>query len=420
MKKQRQIFRPRSSSLALEPRVMFDGAAAIAVDEHLFTPQSEGPADVAETRPTPAVESTAANPAPGALPTTLLIVDSRVADYQSLLSDLPGNVMVRVINPGESGLAAINSAISGHTDLQSIQIISHGSSGSLTLGTDTINNNTLSSQGSQIQSWAPHLSGDADILLYGCDIGAGTAGTTLLTQLAGLTGADIAASTDATGSATRGGNWILEQQTGQIESGLVVTDSALVRYDGLFATPAIGGGSAGQVVNDNSTSTPFSAVTITDSDMDDTQALSVTLDAAAKGTLSTLSGGTYDADTGVYIFSGTTAAAQAAIQALVFTPTANRVAPDSTETTTFTISVYDGTNTVTDSTTTVICTSINDAPAAVADTIAPYEDTNAAPIGNLLANDTDLDTNDPKAVTSIRLGAVAGSGSTGSLVQCKI
>lgn len=344
MKKQRQIFRPRSSTLALEPRVMFDGAAAIAVDEHLFTPQLEKHADVVETRPTPAVESTAANPSPATIPTTLLVVDGRVADYQSLLSDLPGNVMVRVINPGESGLAAINSAISGHTDLQSIQIISHGSSGSLSLGTDTINSNTLSSQGSQIQSWAPHLSGDADILLYGCDIGAGTAGTTLLTQLASLTGADIAASTDATGATAKGGNWVLEQQTGQIESRLTVSDSALQGYNDLLAAPVNTVPGAQTIAEDN-TLTFGAGKIISIADTDGTvQSVSISV---AHGTLSlasttglTVSG---DGTSSFSITAGTIVNINAALNGLIYRPTANYAGAD-----TLTIATNDGSTTDTD------------------------------------------------------------------------
>ena len=39
-----------------------------------------------------------------------------------------------------------------------------------------------------------------------------------VTNQAALTGADVAASDDLTGSAARGGDWLLEQHTGQIEA----------------------------------------------------------------------------------------------------------------------------------------------------------------------------------------------------------
>ena len=210
---------------------MFDAAAAAAIDEHQ--------ADSAEQ-----FVATAAEPPPGtsdveAATTTLLVVDARVANYQSLLANLPGDVVVRVINAGESGLDAITEALAGKGSVDSVQIISHGSSGQLALGRDTLDSSMLSSHSAQVQGWATQLTAQADILLYGCEVGAGAGGTALLTQLAALTGADIAASTDATGSATRGGNWLLEQQTGQIESSLVIGSAALAHYDGLLVAPSV-------------------------------------------------------------------------------------------------------------------------------------------------------------------------------------
>lgn len=391
---------------------MFDAAAASAVDDHL----ADKPAGVSEKTATPDVAPSTPDksPIPGA-PTTLFIVDARVAGYQSLLIDLPGNVMVRVINADESGLNAITQAldgVSGSNTIESIQILSHGSSGSVTLGSDTLNSSTLSAHSAQLQGWASRLSASADILLYGCDVAAGIEGRTLISQLASITNADIAASANATGSADRGGDWVLEQQTGPIDSRLVISDAALAHYSTLLAAPSIGGASAGQAVNDNATRTPFSAVTITDADAGNTQTLTVTLDAAAKGSLSNLSGGSYNPGSGVYTFSGSDVAAQAAIRGLVFTPTANRVAPGATETTTFTISVNDGTTTVTNNTSTVVSTSINDAPQAFADSISISEDS-ANVTGNVLTNDTDVDTGDTKTVSALTGGTV-GSSLTGS------
>jgi hypothetical protein len=126
--------------------------------------------------------------------------------------------------------------------------------------------------------------------------------------------------------------------------------------------PTVGGATAVTNINDNATAAPFSTFTIADADTAQTQSVSVTLDTAAKGSFTTLNGFT-NAGGGVYTFSGTAAAAQTAIRGLVFTPTANRITPGSTETTTFTVSVNDGiAAAATDATTTVVSTSINDAP----------------------------------------------------------
>ncbi len=133
---------------------------------------------------------------------------------------------------------------------------------------------------------------------------------------------------------------------------------------GINHAPTLGGAVANQVMNDNASLSPFLSFSITDSDIGQIQTVKVILDNAAKGVLSNLGTGSYDSGTGIYTFIGTAAEAQAAIQALIFTPNANRVPVGSTETTTFTVSVNDGiAPAVTDSTTTVVALSLNDATA---------------------------------------------------------
>ncbi len=131
-------------------------------------------------------------------------------------------------------------------------------------------------------------------------------------------------------------------------------------------TTTITGTSAGQAVNDNANVSPFTGVTIADADTNQSLSISVSLDTAAKGVFTSASltaSGFVHAGNGVYTFTGTAAQATTAIRALVFDPANNRVAPSTTETSTFTISVSDGlTATVTDNATTVVSTSVNDAP----------------------------------------------------------
>jgi hypothetical protein len=49
-----------------------------------------------------------------------------------------------------------------------------------------------------------------DILVYGCSVGAGDAGAAFVQEVLRLTGADVAASDDAT--CAEGGGWVLEQK----------------------------------------------------------------------------------------------------------------------------------------------------------------------------------------------------------------
>jgi hypothetical protein len=132
--------------------------------------------------------------------------------------------------------------------------------------------------------------------------------------------------------------------------------------------PTLGGMIAtAQTINDTATVQPFIAATVTDPDSPpQTETLSVTY-TAANGTFTTLGGFTGSA--GNYTMTGSAAAVQAALRGLTFVPAQNQVPVNQTVTTSFTVSVGDGFTTVSDSTTTVIATSVND-PPVVANPIA--------------------------------------------------
>lgn len=123
--------------------------------------------------------------------------------------------------------------------------------------------------------------------------------------------------------------------------------------------PVIGGTTAGQSVNDNSTLSPFSSITTTDADGDNLSA-TITLDNNAKGILT----GTGISGTGPYTIASTTPAdLQTKLRALSFNPTDNRTA--TSETTTFTVVINDGTTDDTDNTTTVISNAVAPAVSSV-------------------------------------------------------
>ncbi len=72
-------------------------------------------------------------------------------------------------------------------------------------------------------------------MLYGCDVAADATGQSFVQQLAALTGADVAASTDLTGSSALGGIWSLEFATGSIEATDSLNISLMQPYAGLLA-----------------------------------------------------------------------------------------------------------------------------------------------------------------------------------------
>ena len=61
------------------------------------------------------------------------------------------------------------------------------------------------------------LTDQGDLLLYGCDVAGGN-GAAFVAALATATEADVAASTDRTGSFAAGRNWVLEAGIGNLET----------------------------------------------------------------------------------------------------------------------------------------------------------------------------------------------------------
>ncbi|GJL61425.1 MAG: hypothetical protein NPIRA04_00790 [Nitrospirales bacterium] len=79
------------------------------------------------------------------------------------------------------------------------------------------------------------LGAEADFLIYGCNFGEGEAGQAAAARLAQLTGADVAASNDLTGSAGLGGDWDLEVATGHIETVVAFSTQVQQVWSGILA-----------------------------------------------------------------------------------------------------------------------------------------------------------------------------------------
>jgi Ca2+-binding RTX toxin-like protein len=159
---------------------------------------------------------------------TLVIVDSAVADYQTLIQALP-EANVLVLDRTQDGIAQITQALKNST-VKHLHILSHGSAGELQIGATRLNDQTLGRYISQLQQWAALLANRAEILLYGCEVAAGALGRQFIHKLKGLTGAEIAASTALTGNAALGGNWRLDFTTGDVEAPIVFPAAATAAY----------------------------------------------------------------------------------------------------------------------------------------------------------------------------------------------
>src|SRR4029077_17046759 len=159
----------------------------------------------------------ASNPMAG-----FVFIDPRVANLQMLIAGAQPGQLVFVLDANSDGLQQIADilAANGAENLAAIQIVSHGSTGQVQLGSTLLNDGDLAEHSAALAQIGASMAGGGGplavgrgagaggtLLLYGCDVAAGDTGKQFIADLSQFTGADVAASTDATGAATLGGNW---------------------------------------------------------------------------------------------------------------------------------------------------------------------------------------------------------------------
>ncbi|WP_413172043.1 DUF4347 domain-containing protein [Anabaena azotica] len=162
----------------------------------------------------------------------LLFVDQGISNYQSLIAAIDPQMTVVEINSNQDGILQITNTLSKYNDIEAIHILSFANPGNIQVGNTQLNLNNFNQYTNQLATWNNYLTADADILLYGCNLAENAQGISLLQNIADVTGADIAASTDKTGNAALGGDWVLEENIGIIEaSSLEITN-----YNSVFDT----------------------------------------------------------------------------------------------------------------------------------------------------------------------------------------
>jgi hypothetical protein len=169
----------------------------------------------------------------------VLFVDSRVPDLHSIIAAAEPGVKIVALDANQDGVQQMASALNGLHNLESIGVVSHGDEGVLLLGNGPLFAGNIAAHQADLSAIGAALGPDGDILLYGCDVGRGDAGSQFLAALTTATGADVAASSDSTGDTARDGDWNLEITTGQIDGAPMLDGQALAGYHFLLHTASV-------------------------------------------------------------------------------------------------------------------------------------------------------------------------------------
>ncbi|TWE05976.1 uncharacterized protein DUF4347 [Pseudomonas sp. AG1028] len=229
----------------LEPRMLFDGAVAATVadaaqSDSQATSEAAKPTDQAGAKDSSS-DSHAQSAATADITTTpaaaagntVVFVDSRVKDADSLLAGVAPGAQVVMLDATKDGLQQIADYLDSHQGVSSVQIIAHGNSGDLWLGNSYLSADNIAQRSALLAEIGNDMVAGGDILIYACNTAEGELGLSFVDSLASLTGRDIAASTNRTGV---GGDWTLEIATGSIESVSALSQQAMNSYEWGLAT----------------------------------------------------------------------------------------------------------------------------------------------------------------------------------------
>lgn len=151
---------------------------------------------------------------------TLVVIDDAVEDFQTLVKVLLPSSDVIILQPNSKEVEQITLNLNKYTGLKSLHIISNGSPGCLYLGKSHLSLFALNSYASQLKTWSV-----PNILLYGCNVAAGSVGKQFIQRLHLLTSSNIGASIWDEKDTVKGVCLQLNYFIGEINSNLTILPS---------------------------------------------------------------------------------------------------------------------------------------------------------------------------------------------------
>ena len=206
--------KPAVTIMALEPRMMFDGAAGVDAAHAAIDAAAKA---LIPAVPAP-VEVQAANPSLDGGKKEVVFVNTSITGYKTLEAAVAQGVEIEELSPHADGLAQIALWAESHSGYDSISIIGHGTEASIQIGATLVVDGVLSTPVVQAELGAigSALKAGGDFMLYGCDVAKGADGQQFIADIARDTGAVVEAATHLVGATAEGGSWVLDASSGPI------------------------------------------------------------------------------------------------------------------------------------------------------------------------------------------------------------
>lgn len=174
----------------------------------------------------------------------IVLVSTDTDKYDAISHAVNSGAKALLYDPQEETLQSISEKLHDLTDavgekIEHLAIVAPGAAGHLKIGADDITPSSVDSHQADFQTLGQSLTSDARIDLYGCNIGEGQQGSSLVTKVASTTGVTVWASNDVTGNVP-GANWTLEVHSAADSKPDMIDSSALDGYQIHLADPMPG------------------------------------------------------------------------------------------------------------------------------------------------------------------------------------
>lgn len=196
-------------SYSLNPDGDFEHSADGDLHDTVIHPEIDKNITV-NTDPADQIDPALANPVEDGR-NELVIIDSNMADKDTVLSQIGEGRDVLEIDPSQDAMSQIQDYLDAHSDTKydAVHIMTHGNDLGFYLGSTKV------TTADQMSVFNGHMAENGDFMLYGCELASNEHGQSLIQDIADFTGCDVAASTNTTGIS---GDWALEYNVGVIET----------------------------------------------------------------------------------------------------------------------------------------------------------------------------------------------------------
>ena len=170
------------------------------------------------------------------------MTEYRVQNKEALFSTIDASSNGYVLDSSLDSISHLRRILSSYHYLDSVQIISHGSTGAFNTGSAVLNSVTIPDYPTQIEAIGSSLKAAEDLLLYGGDIASGDTEQIFINDLARITVTDVAASDDLLGSTSLDGHWSDDIKVGDAdEIDARISSTLLAAIDGAIGDDKVAG-----------------------------------------------------------------------------------------------------------------------------------------------------------------------------------